>query len=166
MAIFSTLFFLSISRRSFRDRRDKVWEIKTLTVSAKNRIQNMSILMEGNVSAPQGLGGCQYIKTLGTANPVVLKCPCAPSPRGGGACEISGPTLSFRFSGSGGGKYVLLLVVEGSQHPCSKHLPFSSSCLLTSGLCQDCFPWSTSSESASFFNTVLEKFLFQKLSNF
>lgn len=84
MAIFSTLFFLNISRRSFRDRRDKVWEIKTLTVSAKNRIQNMSILMEGNVSAPQGLGGCQYIKTLGTANPVVLKCPCAPSPRGGG----------------------------------------------------------------------------------
>lgn len=62
--------------------------------------------------------------------------------------------------------YVLLLVVEGPQHPCSAHLPFSSSCLLTSGRCQDCFPWSTSLGSASFFNTVVEELLFQKLGNF
>lgn len=164
MAIFSTLFFLNISRRSFRDCREKVWEIKTLTVSAKNRSQNMSILMEGNISAPQGLGGGQYIKTFRYSKSCGSQMSvCTKSP--GGLVRFRGPP-SVSGSVCLVGASVLLLVVEGPQYPCSKHLPFSSSCLLTSGLCQDCFSWSTSSESASFFNTVLEKFLFQKLSNF
>lgn len=163
MAIFSTSFFLNISR-SFRGFREKGWEIKTLTVSAKNRIQNMSILMEGK--APQSLGGCQYVKTLryskacGSQNIRVHQSP----PEASWDCPAH-PQFPIRVR-SGGGKYVLLPVVEEPQHPCSKHLPFSSSCLLISGLCQDCFPWPTSSGSASFFNTVLEKFLFQKLGNF
>lgn len=121
--------------------------------------------MEGNISAPQSLWGCQYIKTFRYSKACGFQMSaCTRVPRK--ACETAGPTISFQFSGSGGGKYVLLLVVEGPQHPCSKHLPFSSSCLLTSGLCQDCFPRATSSGSASFFNTVLEEFLFQKLGSF
>lgn len=56
--------FLGISRWSFRSLRGKVWEIKTLTVSAKNHTQNISIHMEGNIRAPQSSGGYQYIKTV------------------------------------------------------------------------------------------------------
>ena len=109
-------------------------------------------------------GNAHILKHLSTAQSVVLKSlACTRVPQR--ASRTARLTFSFRFSGSGRGKYMLLLVVKGPQHPWSKHLS-SSSCFLTSGLCQDCFPWRTSSGSASFFDSVLEKFSLQKPCSF
>lgn len=121
--------------------------------------------MEGNVKCTSELiGGCQHTKTFRFSKACGSQMStCTRVPQR--ACETAGPTL-FLIEWVWWGKYVLLLVVEGPQHPCSEHLPFSSSCLLTSGRCQDCFPWSTSLGSASFFNIVVEELLFQKLGNF
>lgn len=77
--------FLVISRWSFRSLRGKVWEIKTLTVSAKNHTQNTSIIMEGNIRAPQSQGATGTLKQffLTVAKPVALKHQRAPESPGG-----------------------------------------------------------------------------------
>lgn len=94
MTFFSPSSFPNISRRSFRSFREKVWEIKTLTISAKNHIQNTSILVERNVSAPYSLGGHQHLKTFNYAKPVVHKCQRAPESPGGLVRLPNPPSIS------------------------------------------------------------------------
>lgn len=72
--------------------------------------------MEGNIRVPQSLGGCPYIKTFKYSTVCGSQITgMHQSPQR--ASKTARLTLSFRFSGSGRGKYVLLVVVKGPQHP-------------------------------------------------
>lgn len=150
---FSTSSFLNISRGPFRSLREKVWEIKTLTVSTTNHTQNISTLREGNIRAPQTSGGwspayemflCNHSRAC-SSRVTAHRSPWK-------ACsDLPGP--SHRASHSAGLRgRTYWCCWPGDPGICPQHLPLSSPCFPTSGPCQDCGPSWTSLGSASFVN--------------
>lgn len=80
MAFFSTSSFLNVSRRSFRNLREKVWEIKTFNSFCKEPYTKHLHTYRGKYKSTSELGGDTSIlkhSFLTVAKPAVLKHHCA-----------------------------------------------------------------------------------------